>query len=435
MGLSLATPKFIVDLRVKNKSKQIKNLLFGIMIVQFILSLTIVLLVITSSGFLSKHYFGFNSFYYLLLLGIWFLTVPLASLIMHAFIGFQKYGYSASLDFVRVSFIVILTFILFKLEKGVYSPMIAYAFVNIFLFIFYFPFVKKILKKVLHKKFSFDKKIIKSTLNYGFILTFSGVSWVLLTQTDTLLLTYFKGVEAVGLYQIALPLAGICLYLVNAILLVAYPMSSELFARKKMNELSSGITIFYKYMLFIMLPVVILLFSFADLAIVLLFGTKYLGAKIPLQILAIGTLFSSYTLFNNGILSSIGESRKAAKLMFITAILNMVLNIILINIFGIIGAALATSTSFLFSLIISANYLKKYVSFKVPIFKWMVNILIGLMTLGVIYYSKQLINTNLILELIIIFAISGTFYICSAILTKIISYKEIKGMISTMFAK
>ena len=122
-------------------------------------------------------------------------------------------------------------------EQSIIAPLIAYASINFILFLIYLPFIKNILSYLKNTKFVLKIKLYKSLIKYGLLVSISTVVWIILTQTDTLMLTYFKGFEAVGLYQVAVPLASIALYLVNAAVLVAYPLSSELYARKKMNEL------------------------------------------------------------------------------------------------------------------------------------------------------------------------------------------------------
>jgi len=435
VGFSQAVPKFVVDLNVKKQKIKVKSLLIHVLFFQLIMSTIIFLIIILSSSWLSANYFHQDVSNLLVILGLWFLLFPVASFFASLFLGFQKYGLGASIDLVKSFFILITVLSLTFLGFGVYAPILAYVFSNIILLIIYSPFIKNTFKDFFKLKIVFHKDLFFSVLKYCFYVSLSAVSWMILTQTDTLMLTYFKGAEAVGLYQVAVPLASISFYIINALSFVAFPMISELLARKKIKEIGVGLSIFYKYIFFLIFPIALVLFSFAPLAITILFGAKYLGAVIALQILAIGGIFSSIALFNGNVLSALGKAKLSAKIMGFAAITNFILNLILIPLFGIMGAAISTAVSFFLALIISTMLLKKEIKIVFPLRSWILTFILGAGITILIHFLKSTIKTNNLFEAGIILFIAGVVYVGLGILFKIIDLKEIKEMIRNVVGK
>ena len=92
-------------------------------------------------------------------------------------------------------------------------------------------------------------------------------------------------------------------------------------------------------------PIFIMLVFQPDFFIRFLYGEDYSGASFPLVILAFGVMINISVGLVGMILNGIDRPRLTLISDLIGAIFNIVLNVILIPIFGILGAAVATSTS------------------------------------------------------------------------------------------
>ena len=431
-GLPQSVSKHMIDLKEKNKRRSIKSLVVYSLYFQLILSIIIYTAFVLSAAWLSNHYFNANATTLIVILGIWFLTMPLTIFFQNIFLGFQRPGLVASIDLLRSLSVVLISSVLLYVGMGIKSPVIAYLCVNFIIILIYAPFVKKLFPDFTQLKAKFDKRLMKSVLTFGFMVSFSGVIWTVLTQTDTLILTYFRTMEEVGLYQIAVPLANLLLYAVIAINLVAYPMVAELSARKDEKKLSQGINLFYKYIFMLVIPIVVVIFSFSDLVINILFGSKYIAAAAALKILIISALFSSLTLFNNSVLSAIGHPKTVAKTMSIAAVLNLCLNLYFVPKYGIVGASGSTMTSFILALFLSTNSLRKRVRVYVPLKSWALTFLVGGLTAFFIYYIKEWLNINMWGELALIGVLAGILYFGVLYLLRILDIEEIKGIVRTL---
>ncbi|MFA6073346.1 MAG: flippase [Candidatus Woesearchaeota archaeon] len=435
VGFSQAVPKFVVDLNVKKQKRKVKSLLVYVLLFQLIISSLLFIIIALLASWLSINYFHKDVSNLIIIMGLWFLLIPIISFFASMFLGFQKYGLGSSIDLVKSFFILITVLGLVFLGFGVYAPILAYVFSNIILLFIYAPFIKNTFKDFFKLKTIFYKDLFFTVIKYCFYVSLSSVSWMILTQTDTLMLTYFKGTEAVGLYQVAVPLASISFYIINALSFVAFPMISELLARKKIKEIGAGLSIFYKYIFFLIFPIALVLFSFASLAITILFGAKYLGAVVALQILAIGGIFSAIALFNGSVLSALGKAKLSAKIMGLAALTNFILNLIFIPLLGIVGAAISTMIAFLLALIFSTILLRKEVKLVFPLKSWILTFLFGIGVTVVIGYLKTVLKYNNLFEAGSILVIAAIIYVGLGIAFKIIDLKEIKEMIRNVVGK
>jgi O-antigen/teichoic acid export membrane protein len=77
----------------------------------------------------------------------------------------------------------------------------------------------------------------------------------------------------------------------------------------------------------------------------LFFGVEFVAAYTPLMILLIGQFVNSATGAVWFLLNMTGHERETARGLAVSAVLNLMLNLLLTPPFGIIGAAVATTTA------------------------------------------------------------------------------------------
>lgn len=76
-----------------------------------------------------------------------------------------------------------------------------------------------------------------------------------------------------------------------------------------------------------------------------LFGPEFIAGFPVMMILVVGFLFRSAMGPSEFLLNMLGEQKACAAVLVFTAVLNVILNLIMVPAFGLIGAALATSTA------------------------------------------------------------------------------------------
>lgn len=167
---------------------------------------------------------------------------------------------------------------------------------------------------------------------------------VLLNRVDVLMLGAMIGPEASGIYTAVArlaELAGFGLIAANAFIA---PRIAELYRAGKQRELQVLITWSARGI------AVFTLFAAAGLALggkfaLGLFGPEFIVAYDALLILVCGQIFNGLCGSVGLILTMTGHERQAAKIMFGSALLNVALNALLIPLWGMVGAALATATT------------------------------------------------------------------------------------------
>jgi O-antigen/teichoic acid export membrane protein len=433
-GFGQAVSRKIVELKLHNKQKTINNLIFSVLSIQLILSFVICMLLFIFSDFLSNKFFHYDVSSFIIILSIWLITLPLISLFLYTFYGFKKSELYSLLDTIKYFLLLIISWVGLFFGFNTYAPVWAYLITNIILVIICFFIIKRVFP-YFSFKFTFDMKLGFEVFKFGLIIFISNFAWFVITQTDTMILTYFTNSTQVGLYQIALPLVALLLYLTNALVMVTYPIVSELKLLKDNARLLDGINFIYTYLFICLLPLVAFMFSFPDVIISLFFTSKYLGAVTITKILAISSIFFSLAIINNTLLTALGKPAKVAKMMLFVALFNLILCLVLVPIYGIIGAATSTLVSFFFASIFSSYQISKNLNFKLPIAKWIILSVIVIALMFLINFLKLKILLNIYPKILLIVIIFVILYLLILLSVRLIKLSEIKLFYVMLFKK
>lgn len=429
-GFDKALIKFIPEFKIKKKNNQIKSSILFVVFTQLITNTIIIILVYLFANYLSMHFFhNTQASIVLKLMAIAFFIDSFVGVLKFTFQGFQKMALFAGIDLIRMILLLIIIFIGIKLNYQLLSPIIAYIIVPIFLMFIFIPvLLKNIFPKFTKSKFILDTKTFKTLSKYGILVMSATVGTFILGYTDMVVLTYFSGVAAVGLYSIALPTARILTYIPRSIAGILLPLSSELWVKKKKILLREGMESLYKYIIIIIIPLAFIMFSFTDLIINIFFGKNYLLASNAMKILVIGMIIAPLYGINSNFFSGIGKPQINSRIVYSGAVFNLVSNLILIPLWGVIGAAITTTLSYIIMVLMSLKNIKKLVKLTLPIKIWMKTLFVGVIFASMIWFLKKVIFLNVWLETAIVLAISGLIYTALLFLLKIINIDELKDL-------
>lgn len=163
-------------------------------------------------------------------------------------------------------------------------------------------------------------------------------------QTDILMLGAFKGDGAVGLYSPVNRGAQLITFILMAVGSALAPKIASAYADSRLMDLQRTITKSVRI-------VASVAFLFAMSLIVCgrwylsLYGPEYVEGERALHILCISGFVSTSTGLAFMLLNMTGYERFTGKVGWLTTVLNIVLNAIFIPLWGVIGAAIATSSS------------------------------------------------------------------------------------------
>lgn len=430
LGYDKSLIKFIPEFQHANRKDFIKSSIIYVSILQVITNIIILALIYVLANYLSIHFFHEpKAAKILLLMAIAFFIDSFVLVLKFSLQGFQKMTLFSSLDFIRMLLIVIITLIGFKLNYELLSPVFAYILTPLILIlIFGFILVKKIFPDFFKANFIIDMNLIKKISKYSFFVMATGSAALILQYTDTTMLTYFTGLEAVALYNIAFPISKILTYIPNAIGGVLLPLSSELWTKEKKEILRVGIESLYKYSMILIIPLVFVMVSFSDFIIAILFGKQYILAANAMRILVIGTIFLTLHLINIFFISGIGHPEVHTKIVYAAAIFNFIGNLILIPMIGIIGAAITTAVSYFIMMAIGFMKIRKFIDITFPIKIWIKTFVAGILFTAIIYLLKNLLVLNVWIETFIVLSLAGVLYCGLLLILKIITINELKDL-------
>jgi O-antigen/teichoic acid export membrane protein len=179
------------------------------------------------------------------------------------------------------------------------------------------------------------------------------------------------------------------------------------------------------------IPFSLVFVTFPEIIINLFFGSKYLPASFSLQLLSIGCIFLAIYVVISTILNGIGKPIEATKVILITFIINLILNLILIPNYGIIGSSISAVISYIFCFILVLYVIKRELEnaeakFILPIVPLIKIIFAGITTTILIFILKMVIVTNPWIEFFIILIVSTIFYIFLILRLGCITLQELK---------
>nr|WP_320193460.1 flippase [uncultured Desulfobacter sp.] len=182
----------------------------------------------------------------------------------------------------------------------------------------------------------------------------------LMGQTSILMLNMFQTEADVGLYSIAVKLSSLTSFVLQAINALAAPKFSELFQTNKIDEL------FYvgkktgKLIFLTTTPPLLVMLAFGKPILSVIYGPLFLGVYPVLIILIVGQFIRAMAGSTEIFLNMTGNEKALRNIMLLSTIINLCLNYLFINNFGVNGAAWATMLSIVFCNICLVIYTKIY---------------------------------------------------------------------------
>lgn len=175
-------------------------------------------------------------------------------------------------------------------------------------------------------------------------LLFVSGMYIISIKISTIMLGSMKGAEAAGIYTVADQGAALILYVLFAVSAPLAPTVAGLFALRDMERLQRVVTKSARVILLLSLPIAFVLIIFGYWFL-LLFGQEFTQGRTTLILLSLAQLITAAAGPVGLLLTMTGHERDAAKGVAIGAVVNIILNILLIPKWGLQGAAIAMLSS------------------------------------------------------------------------------------------
>lgn len=393
------------------------NLVGDIISFRFIIAIICNLIIFIISTIINKD----NNFK-IILLTYGLTLLPLSFNIDWFYNGIQEMHHNAIYNILKsiIPFIVILIFITNSSSNIIIIPIasiIGLLFAAIYHFVIYF---QKYDNKI---KITINLRYYKKYIIVGYPFLISSVLSMVNNYIDRIVIGFTRGSGETGIYSASYFLI---MFLINVIAILftpIFPILINYYHKNLRKELETFNNLVAKIVVTIALPIAVGGIILSKQIILLVFKQEFLEAYKPLTIL----LIYIFILFVREIygyqLNAWNKEKLYLKVITISAISNLLFNLILTPRYGMNMAATITMTTELINLIMMKKYANAVVSTKLY-----TNILKVLPSTIVMSSFIAIMNYYNINVIIIIMA-SIIIYLFSIIILKVFDLKEIKNVI------
>ncbi len=168
--------------------------------------------------------------------------------------------------------------------------------------------------------------------------------YIINSRTDIIMLGAMKGAVPAGIYNVANRGAEFITFVLVSVNMVLAPTIAALHAQGDKERLQNILTLSARAVLLFSLPVALGLVIFGK-DFLTIFGGDFIPGDWALSILSMAQLFNCAMGSVGLLLIMTGHQKQAAIGVAVSAVLNIALNVVLIPLWGIEGAAVATGVS------------------------------------------------------------------------------------------
>jgi O-antigen/teichoic acid export membrane protein len=339
-GLFDATRKFVAENNDNNAAVSsvistalVISILYGILA-------TVILVVIIQIGLIPSRYVPFV---WILVTALFFTNI--FTTVRGAFYGFQRESVGEVLNIFRRLLYAILALTL---------AYVGYDVVGVFTgYVVSFITIGLIGVVVLFKHSSFSisgtedrHTYARDIAQYGGFQLIGGLSATLLYKADIILVETFRGGISTALYQSAIVPAEMIWFVPSVIQLAFLQRSASLWAEDNIEEINRNIRLGIKYSILSLTLFGGGLFVLSEPFLAVYFGSEYTSAAFTLKLLIFGTFFLGISRSVVPVLQATGFVRESEFVTFGGLLINVVLNVLLIPRYGILGAGIGTTISY-----------------------------------------------------------------------------------------
>lgn len=165
---------------------------------------------------------------------------------------------------------------------------------------------------------------------------------LILKHTDIIMLGAIRSSDEAGIYSAASRISDLVVFALIAINAILAPMVSELYHTGRMEELQRIVTLAARAIFAFTLMFSIILVVFGKFALSL-FGAEFVVTYVPLLILLCGQIVNALAGSVGLIMTMTGHQNQAGAIVAVSAAVNIILNVLLIPLMGLRGAAISTA--------------------------------------------------------------------------------------------
>jgi O-antigen/teichoic acid export membrane protein len=276
----------------------------------------------------------------------------------------------------------------------------------------------------------FSRSLLQAMVGYGIPMVGYEAAGILLNIGDRYFIQWIRGAEDLGIYAAVYNISEyMSTIIISSVSTAVLPMYLRIWAEEGKESTSRFILNSLHYYLLITLPIIAGVSTIGPEVVTLLASKKYAaGASIIPYLISAMVIDGTTVMFAAGLY----VRKQSMSLMYIvvtSAVVNTILNLLLIPAYGITGAAIATLLSYL--VLVTLSYIVTSKTLAIP-FPWLTLAKFGLIALSMYYIINRIHTHNIMFTLILQIVTGIIFYSTAAFLFDMKSRDIVLGLISQL---
>lgn len=299
--------------------------------------------------------------------------------------GLRRMRLFAFISIARSALTIILTVALVLLGYGLVGAIVALLSSTILVSLFALFSIRKSLVKP--KQYA---PAIKMLLIFGGYLVLASSIELVQLYTDSFMIGYFMTETDVGYYSAAITLSAAIHIVPRAVSMITNPTIATYWGKGEVDKIADLVNRVMKYTASLFIPLGFVIAFLSQPIIALIFGAEFRPAILPLQILVIRSVCGGIVTSVGTALSSTAYVSMVFKLSGVMAVINIILNLLLIPRWGITGAAIATALSSLVDVALLIYFIQRLIGIKIHL-KWFARLFTFTIVLAAATYGLGLV--------------------------------------------
>ena len=232
---------------------------------------------------------------------------------------------------------------------------------------------------------AFSKYKLKELLDFSIPIVPSSIALWVVNLSDRLVIIYFLGASSNGIYAVANKIPALYNSAYNIFNLAWTETASKVSDDGNPADYYSRMfRILFHFLIGIMLAMI----TCTPFIFRLLVKGSYGGAFFQVPILYVGIFFNSFVSYYSGIYIAMKRTKEVGESSIAGALLNIIINIILIKEIGLYAASISTALSFAVIVLYRAYDLNKVINIKYNIKDITIGLLFFIVSSMMLYYQS-----------------------------------------------
>ncbi|MBP1932472.1 putative polysaccharide biosynthesis protein [Ammoniphilus resinae] len=272
-------------------------------------------------------------------------------------------------------------------------------------------------------------QLIKTIVYYSLPICFGALALPLLQLSDSFTVANLLirgGIPAEeanilkGVFDRGQPLVAFGAFFATALSLSLVPAIAEARVRRDDAAIKNRTELALRLTLLIGLPTSIGLAVVAEPVNIMLYQND--KGTVTLIVLAFTTIFSTLGIASAGILQGLGQVMLPAKYLFVAVFIKVILNIILIPLMGITGAALATVLAYSVSAILNIQAVCHYTGVRLRFKAFFIKPMLSVFIMGILVWLIQPMTMKMLVGIVTTYRLYFSIVALIAVLFGVIIY-------------